>query len=126
MRSGEIMKKAEVTRDTIRHYVSMGLIKPAVNKQNGYKEYSKQDLENLIFIKNAKIIGFSLDEIKKILEQMHSSTCKHQSLLPYLHEQLEEIDYKIISLKKIQKHLRFLIKDYGKRNCAVKPSKLKL
>lgn len=126
MRSGEILKKADITRDTLRHYTDIKLIAPRAREANGYTVYSHADLEDIVFIRNAKMIGFSLEEIREILKHMRSSRCRHQSLLPYLHEQLEKIDTKIRSLKKIKNHLRFLIKDYETKNCAVKPSELKL
>ena len=126
MKSGELIKQTKITRDTLRYYNKLGFLKPVVNAENGYKEYSQDDVWLVEFIKSAQGIGFSLKDIKELAEHMQSAECKHHSLLPFLHTRLDEVDEKIKALKKIQKHLVFLIDDFEKRDCSKKPSELKL
>lgn len=125
MRSGGIIKQTKITRDTLRYYNKLGFLRPTV-KENGYKEYSSEDVWMIEFIKSAQNIGFSLKNIKELAEHMKSAECRHKSLLPFLNSKLEEVDTKISALKKIQKHLRYLIEDFEKRDCSKHPSELKL
>jgi DNA-binding transcriptional MerR regulator len=122
----ELQEKTGVTRDALRHYQSIGLIAPARNPHNAYLEYSLEDVETIQFITKAKKLGFSLEEIKLLLSQMQSSECKHQSLLPFLEQNLLEIRDRIKELQKIKRHLEQLVKNFQTKNCTVKPSKLEI
>ncbi len=126
MYTKDLLQQTNITKDTLRHYNEIGLLKPHTNPTNNYKMYSQKDVETILFIKKAKKIGFTLNEIKKIIVQMQSATCKHQSLIPYLEDQLEEINDKIIILKKMKSHISFLINDFKKRDCEVTPTKLEM
>lgn len=126
MRSGEFIKKTKITRDTLRYYNKLGLLSPVVNENNGYKEYSEQNVKDVMLIKSAQSIGFSLMDIKELLRQMASSECRHRTLLPYLEDKLDETNAKIKDLNRIKKHIQFLIKDFGERNCKEEPTELKL
>lgn len=126
MYTKELLQKTGITRDALRHYNEIEIVTPIINNSNNYKIYSNEDVEIILFVKQAQKIGFSLSEIKKIAKQMQSATCKHQSLIPYLENQLEEINEKITTLQKIKKHVTFLIKDYEKRDCEKKPTKLEM
>jgi MerR family copper efflux transcriptional regulator len=66
-----IGKLSEITgfdKQTIRYYESMGLIEKAERLPSGYRQYSQKAVEQLSFVKNAKDLGFSLDEIKDFLD----------------------------------------------------------
>lgn len=67
---GEFSKLSRVTFDTLRHYDALGLLKPAkVDPFTGYRYYSARQLSSLNRILALKEIGFSLDEIARILQQ---------------------------------------------------------
>lgn len=63
----EIARLANVTADTVRYYVRIGLLKPKRNPSNGYKIFKQDDIKIVKFINQAKNLGFTLDDIKKIL-----------------------------------------------------------
>ena len=67
---GEISKKTELSRDTIRFYEKRGLIKveSSVSEFNNYKEYTEDTLRRLLLIKKTKRFGFTLNEISELLE----------------------------------------------------------
>ena len=126
MKSGELISKTKITRDTLRYYNRLGFMAPKVNPINGYKEYTEDDVWMVTFIKSAQGIGFSLKDVKELAEHMQSAECKHKSLLPFLNTRLDEVEEKIKALQKIKKHLKFLIEDFEHRDCSKKPSELKL
>src|SRR5262245_31841495 len=66
---GEFSKLARVTLDTLRHYDALGLLKPAkVDPFTGYRYYSARQLMSLNRIFALKEVGFSLEEIARILQ----------------------------------------------------------
>lgn len=69
-RIGEFSRIAQVTIETLRHYDAVELLKPAkVDPFTGYRYYSAQQLQPLNRIRALKELGFSLDEIARILQE---------------------------------------------------------
>lgn len=59
----EVVSKTKLTKKAVRYYESVGLIKSTV-LTNGYKDYSKEDLDRLVIIKSLRELSFSIEEIK--------------------------------------------------------------
>jgi len=71
---GEFSKLGRVTVDALRHYDALGLLKPAkVDPFTGYRYYSARQLMSLNRILALKEIGFSLEEIARILQDKLTS-----------------------------------------------------
>lgn len=67
-RIGEFSRITRVTIDTLRHYDALGLLKPAkVDPFTGYRYYSARQLASLHRILALKEVGFSLEEIARVL-----------------------------------------------------------
>ena len=81
----EVAAESGVTSDTVRHYVKMELLKPARNSFNGYREFSVGDIKRVRFIRRAKLLGFSLSEIKEILKESASG----ESPCPFVRDIME-------------------------------------
>ena len=68
---GEFSNICKVSTKTLRYYAEIGLLEPSeVNPENGYRYYSIDQLEKMLFISRLKSYSFSLDEIKEILKMM--------------------------------------------------------
>jgi len=67
MKVSDIARKAEVTAETVRHYVREGLLTPERHPDNGYQLFSQQDVQRLRFIQRARKLGFSVAEVRDIL-----------------------------------------------------------
>ena len=66
---GEFSKICKVSTKTLRYYAEIGLILPSeINPENGYRYYSIEQLETMLFIIRLKSYNFSLEEIKQIME----------------------------------------------------------
>ena len=66
---GEFSNICKVTTKTLRYYAEIGLLEPSeVNPENGYRYYSIDQLEKMLFISRLKSYSFSLEEIKYILK----------------------------------------------------------
>ncbi len=70
---GEFSNICKVSTKTLRYYAEIGLILPdEINPENGYRYYSIEQLETMLFINRLKSYNFSLEEIKTILESEES------------------------------------------------------
>ena len=67
MRIGELAARFGLNPKTIRYYEEIGLLPRAARLDSGYRLYDEQDAERLGFIRRAKTLGLSLDEIREIL-----------------------------------------------------------
>lgn len=67
MRIGELARQAGVNIQTVRFYERKGLLPAPRRKPSGYRLYTDEDLHRLRFIRRAKALGFSLEEIREVL-----------------------------------------------------------
>jgi len=89
-RIGEFSRITRVTIDTLRHYDALGLLKPAkVDPLTGYRYYSARQLMSLYRILALKEVGFSLDEIARILQD----NLTNEQLRGMLKAQLVRVDH---------------------------------
>src|SRR3546814_12711031 len=83
MNIGTVAEKSGVPPKTISYYESIGLIPSADRRANGYRTYSAIDMYSLNFIKRARSLGFSVDEVRDLLalrRDKHRSSAKIKAM----------------------------------------------
>ncbi|NOX32415.1 MAG: Hg(II)-responsive transcriptional regulator [Deltaproteobacteria bacterium] len=105
---GELAKKVNVNKETIRYYERKGLIPEPPRNDSGYRQYSEIEVKRIEFIKRTQSLGFSLKEIKDLLmlKVEPQTTCKDIQEIVKL--KISDIDHKITDLMLIKKTLNKL------------------
>lgn len=103
---GEAAKKLQVSTRTLRYYDEKDLVRPAYIKENGYRFYSEEQIRQIELIIFLKELGFSLKQIKMLIQDEHGS----QSLELLLKEQYQENQRKIDEISKKQAKIEHLQK----------------
>lgn len=70
MRSGELASLAGVTVRALRHYHAIGLLAEPPRSENGYRSYGPEDLLRVLRIRQLASLGFSLDKIGPMLDEL--------------------------------------------------------
>ena len=99
MKVAELARAGGVTAETVRHYTRQGLITARRDPVNNYQRFDEQALVRLKFISQARQLGFSLADIKQILQQadQHDSPCPMvrdllKEHLPRVRERIRELE----------------------------------
>lgn len=66
MKINEVEKRVQITKKSIRFYEQEGLLHPERNKENGYRDYSEEDVEILLKIKFLRKLSLPIEEIKML------------------------------------------------------------
>jgi len=105
MQIGEFAKRAGVTVQTVRFYERQKLLLEPERKDSGYRVYAERDLKRLLFIRQAKTLGFSLNEIKAILRMRDRSECPCGEVITLAETHLTSVDRQIRDLTKFRDEL---------------------
>lgn len=108
MNIGDAAKASGVTSKMIRHYEAIHLIGDSLRTDAGYRTYKEKDIHILRFIKNARSLGFSLDQIKQLLSLWQDPSRASTDVKALATEHIEELNIKIQELTAMRNLLQSL------------------
>ncbi len=109
MTIGRLADLGEVNIDTIRYYEREQLLLPPTRSASGYRQYGQADLKRLQFIRRAKALGFSLQEIRDLLSLTSARVSDMHGVKRKAEERLEAVEHKISELQRVKRGLKKLI-----------------
>ena len=105
---GVIAKRVGLTPRTIRYYEDIGLLNSVRRVEGGRRIYTDDDVRRLKFINRLKLLGLSLEEMKR-LEELYVTYRSNEKVLPHLLEvldiQMHAIDKRIDQLKILKRDI---------------------
>ncbi len=110
MNIGTIAKNSGVTAKTIRYYESIGLIEPAARADNGYRNYSQNDVEILRFIQRSRHLGFSVKDVGSLLALWRDKNRASADVKSLALKHISEVEKRISDLQSILTPLIHLTK----------------
>src|SRR5260370_26734381 len=112
MKIGELAQQSGITVQALRFYEQAGLPARPPRRQSGYGIYSATDLRRVQLIRQAKKLGFSLDEVKRILRLRERGACPCGQVMIMLEKHLRETDELIQRLKLFRGELDRTLEDW--------------
>jgi MerR family copper efflux transcriptional regulator len=106
---GAVAKRAGVQIDTIRYYEREGLLPAPLRRASGYRSYNESVISRLRFIRRAKDLGFTLEEIRDLLALSADRHRGVKEVKQRAEHRLATIDARIAELTRIRKGLEALI-----------------
>jgi MerR family mercuric resistance operon transcriptional regulator len=107
---GVLSERSGVNIETIRYYERVGLLPKPARSVGGYRLYQPGDSDRLCFIRRARDLGFSLDEIRRLLDlaDHKSRSCRRVHEIAVVH--LAEVHAKIGDLRRMERVLATMVR----------------
>lgn len=110
MTIGEVAKAAEVGTETLRFYEREGLIVAPPRRHSGYRQYPPDTVRRVRFIRRAKDLGFTLREIRELLDLRVDPKTTCAEVRAVARAKLVDVDAKLAELQQIRGVLEMLAK----------------
>ena len=114
MQIGIMAKKIGLSVDAIRFYEREALLPCPPRTQGGFRQYGESDLETLGFIRRVQGLGFTLVEVRDLLELRHSRLQPCPPVRSRLEQKLTDVHLKLIHLQKLEEELRSALRSCNK------------
>lgn len=106
---GAVARRVGVAIDTIRYYERQGLLPEPQRRASGYRSYGDDAVAQLRFIRRAKNLGFTLEEIRQLLALSADRQHGVRSVRKRAQQRLESIDQRIAELQRVRDGLAQLV-----------------
>lgn len=113
-RVGQLAKAVGVSTDTLRHYERKGLLQPQ-RSSNGYRAYPEHALERVRMIRQALLVGFTLDELSKVFKVVDRGGAPCQEVRVLAATKLAELERHLQDVIAMRNELRASLKDWDTR-----------
>jgi MerR family transcriptional regulator, copper efflux regulator len=108
MNIGQASKASGVTTKMIRYYDEIGLVQPASRTDSNYREYEERQINELRFIKRARSLGFSMEEITQLLSLWRDRARPSREVKGIADRHLADLDARIAEMQGMADTLRHL------------------
>jgi DNA-binding transcriptional MerR regulator len=118
LKIGEVAKRAGVGVETLRFYERSGLIDRPERTEGGYRLYDAKALKTLEFIKRAQTLGFTLEEIKRIIDESRAGQSPCKEVREIVRSRLVELDERMKQMRLYRNALAVTLKQWDETGAA--------
>lgn len=108
MKIGEAARRSGVSAKMIRYYEEIGLLAPAPRAGNSYRDFDARDLHELVFIRRARALGFSMEEIARLLALWRDRGRPSREVKEIAERHVAELKARIVDLQAMVDQLEHL------------------
>ena len=105
LKIGEVSNLSGIGIEALRFYEKSGLLDKPERTNSGYRMYDTGVLERLAFIKQAQVLGFSLDEIKQIIDEKRAGKNPCAEVRELVRLRLQELDERMQEMQRYREEL---------------------
>lgn len=106
---GEAARLSGVSAKMVRHYEGLGLLARVARTDSGYRQYSESDVHTLRFIKRARDLGFSMDEIAELVGLWQNRRRASANVRKVAQKHADDLAQRIAAMQEMQRTLQHLI-----------------
>ena len=111
MNIGAASAAAGVSAKMIRHYEAIGLLRPAARRDNAYRDYGDHEVHELRFVRRARRLGFSIEEIGTLLALWRDNKRPSREVHRIARGHLQDLEARIAEMQGMAATLRKLVHD---------------
>ena len=108
-RIGEVTRRLGMSADTLRYYEKIGLLPRVARNGSGVRRYERADLARLKFIQRARLMNFSLDEIRNLLQFRSDPSGSKAQVRELTRRKLDDIGARVDALQALRQELDLLM-----------------
>lgn len=106
---GEAARLSGVSAKMVRHYEGLGLLARVARTDSGYRQYSEAEVHTLRFIKRARDLGFSMEEIGELVDLWRNRRRTSASVRRVAQKHAEDLAQRIAAMQEMRQTLQHLI-----------------
>lgn len=118
LKIGDVSKLSGIGIEALRFYEKSGLLEKPARTYSGYRMYGRDVLERLAFIKQAQTLGFSLDEIRRIVADARAGQSPCEEVREIVRQRLEELDERMREMRRYRKELSETLAEWDEKGHA--------
>jgi len=105
LKIGEVSKRSGIGVEALRFYEKSGLLDRPSRTESGYRVYGAEVLERLAFIRRAQVLGFSLEEIRRVIAERRAGQSPCAEVREVVRRRLAELDERMAEMRRYRKEL---------------------
>jgi DNA-binding transcriptional MerR regulator len=114
LKIGDVAKLSAIGIEALRFYEKSGLLERPARTESGYRMYGRDVLDRLAFIKQAQALGFSLDEIRRIVADARAGQSPCDEVREIVRHRLDELDERMREMRRYRKELAETLEEWDK------------
>ena len=118
LKIGEVSQASGIGIEALRFYERSGILGKPARTASGYRVYDQSVLERLAFVKKAQTLGFSLDEIRRIIAESKAGESPCAEVREIVRRRLSELDRHLRDLRRYRQELTATLAEWDEKGAA--------